>query len=263
MMSSIACETAWRWPRRCGAPGNVTSSFARERSAISARSLRADFAVPSACSMPALTELAISPTAGRSSGASLPMPRSTTPSEPFLPRYLMRAASTAASSCASANSAFASVSSAFSSSTMATCGLLRGASKPKRRWPRRVSPRGHVFEHRQTLLRRRGLLDDGGKCGRVGDGDVRQHLAVQGHVGLLQPIDEPRVRHARQPRGGVEPRDPERAEVAPPHAAAARRLHHRTLDGLDGALVAAVAAPAEALGELQDSISTATCLEPT
>src|SRR5262249_1909763 len=41
------------------------------------------------------------------------------------------------------------------------------------------------------------------------------------------------------------------------------RLHHRPLDGLDRPLVGAMAPAAEALGELQDAISPATCLEST
>src|SRR5205085_4212388 len=78
-----------------------------------------------------------------------------------------------------------------------------------------------------------------------------------------QAVDEPRVGDDAQPRRRVDAGDPERAEVAPAHPAAARRLHHGALHCLDGALVAAVAAAPEALGELEDAISTATCLEPT
>src|SRR5262249_44610119 len=55
----------------------------------------------------------------------------------------------------------------------------------------------------------------------------------------------------------------QRAEVAAADAPALRRLHHAALDGLDRALVAAVAAAAEALGELQDSIAAPARLEPT
>src|SRR5438874_8660032 len=110
---------------------------------------------------------------------------------------------------------------------------------------------------------RRGALDDRGKRLWIGYGDVRQNLAVQDDVRLLQASDEARVRDAVQPRRRVDPRDPERAEVAAAHAAAPGRLHHRALDGLDRALVGAVTPAAEALRELQDAISPATSLEST
>src|SRR6266481_5000469 len=110
---------------------------------------------------------------------------------------------------------------------------------------------------------RRGALGDRGKCLRVCDGDVRQHLAVQEDVRLLQPRDEARVRNAVDAGRRVDPRDPERAEIAPADATSPARLHHRALDRLDRALVGAIAPAAEALGELQDAISPATCLEST
>src|SRR5439155_1555844 len=46
---------------------------------------------------------------------------------------------------------------------------------------------------------RRSALGDRGKRLRVGDGDVRQNLAVQDDVRLLQAGDEARVRDAVQP----------------------------------------------------------------
>src|SRR6185369_16027826 len=104
---------------------------------------------------------------------------------------------------------------------------------------------------------------DRGKRLRIGDGDVGQYLAVQRDVRLLQAVDQARVRDAVHPRGRVDAGDPERAEVAAAHAPAPGRLHHRALDGLDRPLVGAVAPAAEALGELQDAISTPTSLEST
>src|SRR5438552_14069409 len=116
---------------------------------------------------------------------------------------------------------------------------------------------------KRRRARRRGALRDSGKRLWVGDGDVGQHLPVERDARLLEAVDEPRVRHAVDAGGGVDAGDPERAEVPAAHAAAAGRLHQAALDGLDRALVAAVAPAAETLGELEDSISTATCLEPT
>src|SRR5262249_42698020 len=108
---------------------------------------------------------------------------------------------------------------------------------------------------------RRGALGDGRKRLRVLEGDVRQHLAVEHDARLLQAGHELRVRQPRQPRARFDARDPQRAEVAPAHPASLRRLHHCPLDRLERPLVRAVAPAAETLGELQDAIAAAACLE--
>ena len=45
-------------------------------------------------------------------------------------------------------------------------------------------------------------------------GKIGEDLAVDLDAGRLQPVDEPRVRQAVRPDGGVDPRDPQSAELA-------------------------------------------------
>src|SRR5438132_1559702 len=56
---------------------------------------------------------------------------------------------------------------------------------------------------------RRGALDDRGKRLRVDDRDVREHLAVQRDLRLLQAGDEARVGDAVQARSRVDTGDPQ------------------------------------------------------
>src|SRR4051794_41977565 len=48
----------------------------------------------------------------------------------------------------------------------------------------------------------------------VADGDVREDLAVELDAGELEAVHELSVAHAVLPRGGVDARDPQAAEVA-------------------------------------------------
>src|SRR5476651_145181 len=130
----------------------------------------------------------------------------------------------------------------------------------ERREPRRVSPRGSVYLLLTELLSR-GALGDGGKRFRVGHGDVRQDLPVEPDAGLLQAADQDRVRHAVDAGSRVDAGDPQRSEVAATDAPALGRLHHGALDRFYGALVATIAASPEALGELEDPITTTACFE--
>src|SRR5919112_4492440 len=86
---------------------------------------------------------------------------------------------------------------------------------------------------------------------RVADGDVREHLAVELDAGLLEAVHELAVAHALLARGGVDPHDPEAAEVALLVAAVAVRVGVRLDEGLLGPLVARVRLTAEALGPLE------------
>src|SRR5207248_9526953 len=55
----------------------------------------------------------------------------------------------------------------------------------------------------------------------VGNGEVREHLAVDVDVGALQARHERAVAHAELAHRGVDARDPQRAELALPLAAVA------------------------------------------
>ena len=57
------------------------------------------------------------------------------------------------------------------------------------------------------------LLDDGGERRRVVIGDGRQHLAVELDAGRLQPGDKPAVGDAVLADRGIDPLDPQPAEV--------------------------------------------------
>src|SRR5262249_25667651 len=147
---------------------------------------------------------------------SFPMPRSTAESEPFLPRNLMRAASTWASSLAPSSSCLACASNAFSSWIIDAPDTTKKAPETTKAAPVRPTRPREIDAERGL---RRGALGDGRKRLRVLEGDVRQHLAVEHDARLLQAGHELRVRQPRQPRGSVDARDPQRAEVAPAHPA--------------------------------------------
>src|ERR1041385_8642653 len=77
-----------------------------------------------------------------------------------------------------------------------------------------------------------GELGNAAECGRVGDSDVGENLAVQLHPGLLEAADQLAIREAREARPGIDPRNPQRAELAPPHAAVSIGEGEAALDGL-------------------------------
>src|SRR5205085_5558544 len=86
----------------------------------------------------------------------------------------------------------------------------------------------------------------------VGNGEVREHLAVDVDVGALQARHERAVAHAELAHRGVDARDPQRAEGALLVAAVAvgvlPRLHHRLL----GYAIDVLPAAAETLRLLED-----------
>src|SRR6478672_4978736 len=59
-----------------------------------------------------------------------------------------------------------------------------------------------------------GLLDNGGKGGRLVDRQIGQHLAVNQQAGFAEPVDEPAVGEAEWAHGRIEPLDPQGAEGA-------------------------------------------------
>ena len=59
-----------------------------------------------------------------------------------------------------------------------------------------------------------GDLGDAGEGRRIAHGDVGQDLAIEDNAGLLEPADERAVGEAVLASGGVEPHDPQSAQLA-------------------------------------------------
>src|SRR6201999_833734 len=97
-----------------------------------------------------------------------------------------------------------------------------------------------------------GYLHESAEPLRGRDGDLGQHLAVHLDFGLVQAVDKFGVAHAVQPRGGVDPGDPETAEGPLFVAPVAVGVHARPLDLLFGEPIRRMLAPEVALGFLQD-----------
>src|SRR5579862_3504924 len=99
--------------------------------------------------------------------------------------------------------------------------------------------------------RRLGLADDRLESRRLGDGEVREHLAVDHDAGLAQAGDEAAVIEPERAHRGVEALNPKRAEGALLALAVAEGilagLLHRLLGDADGVLAPA----AIALGGLE------------
>src|SRR5947207_15106464 len=70
---------------------------------------------------------------------------------------------------------------------------------------------------RAMALRRErglGLLGDRLERHRLGDGEIRQHLAVHRDARLREAVDKDAVGHAERAHRGIDALDPERAEGA-------------------------------------------------
>src|SRR6476620_12139885 len=97
-----------------------------------------------------------------------------------------------------------------------------------------------------------GLFSDRLERRGLGDGEIRQHLAVHRDARLGEAVDEDAVGHPERTNRGVDALDPERAEGALLALAVAEgvlpRLLACGLGGADGVLAAA----AETLGGLVD-----------
>src|ERR1043165_5795396 len=107
---------------------------------------------------------------------------------------------------------------------------------------------------RGSFLRQRGrgLLDDRLEGGRLADGEIGQHLAVDRDAGLGEPVDEAAVGDAEGPHRGVEALDPQRAEGALAPLAVAEGVLVRLLDRLLGDADRVLAPAVIALGGLED-----------
>ena len=81
-----------------------------------------------------------------------------------------------------------------------------------------------------------GNLCHSRKGGGIMHGQVGQHLAVDGDIANAQPFDQARIGNAIEPRGGIDARDPEPAEIALAISAVAvcihERAHHRFVRAL-------------------------------
>src|SRR5664279_1858141 len=97
-----------------------------------------------------------------------------------------------------------------------------------------------------------GLFGDRLERRRLGDGEIRQHLAIHRDARLGQAVDKDAVGHAERAHRGVDALDPERAEGALLALAVAEGVLPGLLDrgfrGADGVLAAA----AKTLGEFVD-----------
>ena len=85
----------------------------------------------------------------------------------------------------------------------------------------------------------------------VAHSDIRQHLPVELHAGQHQTVHERRIAHPVLPRRGVDPRDPQPAEVALAVAPVPVRIGVRLQQRLLRALVVRVRLAAEALRLLE------------
>jgi hypothetical protein len=95
----------------------------------------------------------------------------------------------------------------------------------------------------------------GGEAGGIGDGQLGQHLAVQAHVGPLEAADQLAVAEAVHAGGGVDPGDPEAAEVTLAAATVAVGIAEGLHDPLVGGAEQAAVAPLEAAGEAKDLVA--------
>jgi hypothetical protein len=90
------------------------------------------------------------------------------------------------------------------------------------------------------------------------DREVGEDLPVQGDVGLLEPRDEARVGRPVLAGGGVDPGDPEPAELALAGAAVAVGVLEALLDGVLGNGVDVATAAPVTFRLLQELAATAT-----
>src|SRR5512134_2392399 len=170
------------------------------------------------------------PAARLSSGASLLSAFRTSVSLPCLPRNRAFACSRSGSLAAAANSAAASATIASRS-----CMLRSGPGAP--------SPLSGIG---RCLRRNAGLrlLGELGERRLVGHGEIRENLAVDLDRGFLEAVHEGAVAQPELARAGIDPGDPEGAELALLHAPVAIGvlpcLHDRLLGDAKDVLSPAV-----------------------
>src|SRR6187551_1914401 len=185
-----------RPPSRGARPGRVTSTALARSRAEASRRASSSPSRPTAASISAFAAFARRPNSPRSAdGRSRSLPKSSATS-PSRPRNLP-----------------------FSLSNSERDGASVPAASRKRRrtasmgsWLTAAGPPADPAASRRAE-RLLGHPDEVREGRRIGHGDLRQHLPVELVAGLLQPVDEPAVRDLVLAGGGVDPHDPEPAEV--------------------------------------------------
>src|SRR5262245_39871573 len=84
------------------------------------------------------------------------------------------------------------------------------------------------------------LRHQGGKCPRVTNGEIRQHLAVEIDIGFLERRDQLAVGGAVQTGGGIDAGNPQLTQIALAHAAITGGVPQALQHGLIGPLEQAV-----------------------
>ena len=104
------------------------------------------------------------------------------------------------------------------------------------------------------------LIDDFLEGFRLADGEVGQDLAIEFDTGLLHPEHELGIGHAVLTHTGIDPLDPERAEIALLHPAIAVSVLQALLDPFLGNAENVVIPAPIALGGFQDLLATCVTL---
>jgi len=89
-----------------------------------------------------------------------------------------------------------------------------------------------------------GKLCDLSKSRGIVDGEVSEHLTIQLDTGLSEAIHKPAVRKAMHSGAGVNPGDPERAEMTLSHTAVSVSILESFLDAKTGRYHRLAAGPA-------------------
>src|SRR5512132_491166 len=148
--------------------------------------------------------------------------------------------------------------------TAATFGFLRLVSTGRSSARSRRSGTTGVYVRSDGRCDRGGAGSGGGRLGcfldrlherrerrGIVDGKIREDLAIDLDAARLQPVDEPRVGQAVRPDGGVDPSDPQSAELAFAVAAVTIGVQAGVVDLLLGDPVADPPAARVALGSLE------------
>src|SRR4051794_3019547 len=264
-ISRMASMLGWSVPRAIGRPGVVTSTASAASCASRAEPRNA---VPRSARAPSIAErtvFAIAPTRGRSSAGSAPMPRRTPVRRPFLPRTSSSIASMLATSGAA--SIAVSASSRSVSSSRVRSDRSTGILGPMRSRTAR-SDLGAGIARLQAVLARPVLgaglpasgrlreLRDRSKRPGIANCQIRQDLAVDLDIGLLQAGDELAVRQAVLAGRCIDPDDPQLAHLALALLAIAGRIGKGVKERLTRRLDEARLGALPTLGVLVEALVT-------
>src|SRR5438093_3145311 len=229
-------------------PGSVTSTRSRRSCSSRRRRSSSTRRASSRDSTSCLTLFSSRPASRRSSSLSFPSrPKRSVSSPDLRPRNRVRTSCSASGSRTSASAASKSFRSRGSSRTIPS----EGRSEP-----------GMDGYRLGGGLRGPGRLHQRGERGRIGGGDLGQRLAVEPDAGPLEPRDELAVGHVVHAGGGVDPDDPQPAEVALLAAPADVGEVAGALDRLLGGAVQLALGEEVALGETEDLLPAMPALAP-